>query len=128
MEVGFGLKDLKNAAGADTGAGDQAPALGQLVDRNIELRQVGDEDDQLADRQGAREYRARADIDDERSSRCDESIDDARIKCLPAVELERGAEADTARPHEAAVLLLFLGEGLNDLDRRNRLLDDRIDP
>jgi hypothetical protein len=40
LEVGFGLEELKEAAGADAGTGDEAPALRQLVDRDIELRQV----------------------------------------------------------------------------------------
>src|SRR4029077_5210377 len=106
-EVGFGLEDLKNAAGADTGAGDQAPALRQLVDRNIEVRHGGDEDDQLADRQRAREHRARADVDDERGSRGDERIDHARIKRLPAVELKGEVEAGTAPPPQNAECPFF---------------------
>jgi hypothetical protein len=47
LENGLGLEDLKDPAGADAGAGDEAPALRQLVDRDIELRQVRYEDDQL---------------------------------------------------------------------------------
>ena len=51
LEIGLGVEDFKDPARADAGAGDQSPALRDLVDRRVELREVGDEHDQLADRQ-----------------------------------------------------------------------------
>src|SRR6185312_17263150 len=127
LEVGLGLEHLEDAAGADLRASDLAPALGDLVDWRVELREIRNEDDELPNRELPRLHRTRAGIDDHRGAGGDHQIDRAGIKRLPRVEFERRAQALAARPHEAAVLLLLLGEGLNDLDRRHSPLDERID-
>jgi hypothetical protein len=40
LEIGLGFQHLEDACGADPRARDQAPALGNLVDRRIELGEV----------------------------------------------------------------------------------------
>jgi hypothetical protein len=128
LEVRLGLEHLEHAPGADPRAGDEAPALRDLVDRVVELRQVRDEDDELTQRQRPRHHRARPGVDDGRRARRDHRVDAARIEGLPRIEAERRAEARPARAHEPAMLLLLLGEGLDDLHRRHRPLDHRVDP
>src|SRR5882724_7526957 len=61
FEIGFGIENLKNPAGSHSRPGDEPPALGDLIDRRVELGEVGDENDQLPDRQGARHHRPRPD-------------------------------------------------------------------
>src|SRR5207302_4448066 len=36
-QLGLGVEDLENAPGPDAGPGDHPPALGDLVDRHVEL-------------------------------------------------------------------------------------------
>ncbi len=127
LEIGLGVEHLEGAPRADPRAGDEAPALRDLVHRVVELREIGDEDDELADGQRVRKNRARADIDDERGAGGGQRIDHSGIKRLPAIEAQRRVEAGAARAHEAAVFFLFLGEGLHDLDRAHRPVDEGID-
>ena len=56
-QVGLGFQHLENPRRADPRRRDQAPALRDLVDRLIQLRQIGNEDEQLPQRQIARTAR-----------------------------------------------------------------------
>ena len=79
FEVGFGLQHLEHPGGADLRAGNGAPALGDLVDRVVELGEIRDEDDQLAERQCPRHDRPGAGVDHDRSAQRDDDVDRARI-------------------------------------------------
>ena len=69
----------------------------------------------------------RAGIDDDRRAEGDDDVDRAGIERLPGIELQCRAEARPGCSHEAAIFLLFLGEGLHHLDRGDRPLDERVD-
>ena len=90
-QIGLGVKHLEHAARADPGAGNHPPALTDLVNRRIELSEIGDEDNQLADGQGARHHRSRSGVHDKCGAGGNDAVDCPRIQGLPAVKAQGGA-------------------------------------
>jgi hypothetical protein len=63
--------------------------LRDLVHRDVKLGEIGDEDDELAEREMAAQDRARAGIDDDGCADGDERGDRGGIERLPAIEAQR---------------------------------------
>ena len=127
LQIRLRIQDLEDAARSNARAGDKAPALGDLVDGIVKLREVGDEDDQLPERQRAGHDGPCAGINHDRRAASDDDADRAGIERLPIVEPQRCPQAFAAGAHKAAVFLLLLRKSLHDLDRRNAPLYERID-
>jgi len=124
-DVGQGVLELQRRLEADElllQVGQRATDGGQrLVDRG----DVGEHDEQLADRQLVHQHQVRAVAEDEGGTESGGDVDDQAEHRLTHGQADPRLDRLRALPDEAAVLVTLPAEGDDDPHHRHRLVDDR---
>ena len=118
-------QDLDHALRSDLGPVEAARAARERAHRGIEVRHVGEEDDDVSGRELAGQDTRRAVPHDEPEASGREEVDEGSGARLEALDLESRLQAHPALGLEAVVLLLLLDQSLDDADRGERLLGHR---